>query len=309
MQVISLFTSGVMLGLKLAQVTALPAMWGKLSKWRSRAQPLCEAADPEGTELHQAPADTTDAPFTAEEYMTTLLKIEADILLLAKKTRVTADKMQLHKLAHKFEMLAADATVPSAKSKAKSGATRAGPKVPSRSCTYGLSTGTHRHAHIRLLRRCRANTSRAAFKRGAVCARRLRLLRRVRAKRNPRSCSSAPAHSASQCVALRSRGSHGTRDRGLHASLVNPSRMALAEDWRGNAARSCRALGSVAALDGCRSCTASSGVAKRRRRRQSSLWSKPPSLLGIAILIVPAPCVGSRLRSSSTKSRCSSAGS
>jgi hypothetical protein len=80
-QVISLFTSGVMLGLKLAQVTALPAMWGKLSKWRSRAQPLCEAADPEGTELHQTPADTTDVRLTAEEYVTTLLKIEADILV------------------------------------------------------------------------------------------------------------------------------------------------------------------------------------------------------------------------------------
>ncbi len=129
MQVISLFTSGVMLGLKLAQVTALPAMWGKLSKWRSRAQPLCEAADPEGTELHQAPADTTDAPFTTEEYATTLHKIEADILLLAKKTRVTADKLQLHKLAHKFAMLAANAKLPSAKSKAKPSVPRAGPEV------------------------------------------------------------------------------------------------------------------------------------------------------------------------------------
>ena len=119
MQVISLFTSGVMLGLKLAQVTALPAMWGKLSKWRSRAQPLCEAADPEGTELHPTPADTTDACVTAEEYVTTLHKIEADILLLAKKTRVTADKLQLHKLAHKVAMLSANAKLPSANSKAK----------------------------------------------------------------------------------------------------------------------------------------------------------------------------------------------
>ena len=93
-QVISLFTSGVMLGLKLAHVTALPAMWGKLSKWRSRAQPLCEAADPEGTELLQAPADTNDARLTAEEYAMTLLKIEADILALAAKTgpRHTAEK-------------------------------------------------------------------------------------------------------------------------------------------------------------------------------------------------------------------------
>jgi hypothetical protein len=113
----TLFISGVMLGLKLAQVTALPAMWGKLSKWRSRAQPLCEAADPEGTELLQAPADTTDARFTAEEYVTSLLKIEADILALAAKAgpRRTAEKMQLHKLAHKIAMLAANAKASSAK--------------------------------------------------------------------------------------------------------------------------------------------------------------------------------------------------
>jgi hypothetical protein len=77
----------------------------------------------------------------------------------------------------------------------------------------------------------------------------------------------------------------------------------------GRVARSCRALGSVAAPDGFRSCTTSSGAANRTRHRRSSLLSTLPSLLGISTQNVPAPCVGSRLRSSSTKSRRSSAGS
>ena len=123
---------------------------------------------------------------------------------------------------------------------------------------------------------------------GAVCARRLGPRRRVRAKRDPRSCSTCPARSA---------------------SLVIPSRMALADDWRGCAARSCRALGSVAAPDGFRSCTASSGAANRTRHRRSSLLSTLPSLLGTATRNVQAPCVGSRLPLSSTRSRRSSAGS
>ncbi len=127
MQVLSLFTSGVMLGLKLAQVTALPAIWGKLSKWRSRAQPLCEAADAEGSEMQEALADTTDAPITAEEYAAMLHKIEAAILALAGRAgpQVAADKMHLCKLAHKFAMLAANATKPGAKPHAPP----AGPQV------------------------------------------------------------------------------------------------------------------------------------------------------------------------------------
>ena len=151
MQVISLFTSGVMLGLKLAQVTALPAMWGKLSKWRSRAQPLCEAADAEGTELHEAPADTTDAPVTAEEYAAMLHQIEAAILALAGKAgpQVAADRMHLRKLAHKLAMLAANPNLPSAKPGAKPDAPPAGPQVlpsPTRPCTgqHRGTTVTHR---------------------------------------------------------------------------------------------------------------------------------------------------------------------
>jgi hypothetical protein len=95
--------------------------------------------------------------------------------------------------------------------------------------------------------------------------------------------------------------------RGSHASVVLLSRTSHAVDWRGRAARSCRALDSGAAPDGFRACTASSGAVSRRRRRRSSLLSKPPSLLGIGMRSVPAPSVGSKLPSSHMKSRCSSA--
>ncbi len=88
--------------------------------------------------------------------------------------------------------------------------------------------------------------------------------------------------------------------------------MALADDWPGHAARSCRALvtlGTGAAPDGSSSSTESSGEASSRRHWRSSLLTKRPSLLGIAPLNVPAPCLGSRLPSSSTSSRRCSAGS
>ena len=180
MQVISLFTSGVMLGLKLAQVTALPAMWGKLSKWRSRAQPLCEAADAEGTELHEAPVDTTDAPITAEEYAAMLHKIEAAILALAGRAgpHVAADRMHLLKLAHKFAMLAANVKLPSA----KPGAPPAGPQVlpsPTRPCARASRLRRHApHAYLRpseisigLHGRNSTDILRAGHRPGAVCAR------------------------------------------------------------------------------------------------------------------------------------------
>ena len=158
MQVISLFTSGVMLGLKLAQVTALPAMWGRLSKWRSMAQPLCEAADAEGTELHEALADTTDAPITAEEYVAMLHQVEAAILALACRAgpHVAADKWHLRKLAHKFAMLAANTHLPNAKPGAKPGAPLAGPQVPALSDppVDWSAWRPHRHAPHAYLRPC-----------------------------------------------------------------------------------------------------------------------------------------------------------
>jgi hypothetical protein len=181
MQVISLFTSGVMLGLKLAQVTSLPAMWVKLSKWRSRAQPLCEAADAEGTELHEALADTTDAPITAEEYVAMLHQVEAAILALACRAgpHVAADKMQLRKLAHKLAMLAANAKLPNAKPNAEPDAPPAGAQVlpsPTRPCT-SIEAPTSRTACVPpalrdLHRTTRPNCTdiwRAGHRPGAVC--------------------------------------------------------------------------------------------------------------------------------------------
>ena len=215
MQVISLFTSGVMLGLKLAQVTALPAMWGKLSKWRSRAQPLCEAADAEGTELHEAPADTTDAPITAEEYAAMLHQIEAAILALAGRAgpQVAADKLHLHKLAHKLAMLAANAKLPSA----KLGAPPAGPQVlpsPTRPpvCTSIEAPASRAACVPPTLRDLHTTTPpdstdiSPAGHRPGVCARRLGPRRRVRAKRNPRSCGTGqhtPPSSVLRCAAAR----------------------------------------------------------------------------------------------------------
>ena len=108
-----------MLGLKLSHLVALPALWLKLSKWRSRAQPLF-VADLEGTELPHAPAANTgneDERLTAEAYTTTLHRIEADLLALAAKagpSHVFADKVHLNKLAHKVAMLAANAEAPTA---------------------------------------------------------------------------------------------------------------------------------------------------------------------------------------------------
>ena len=110
-----------MLGLKLSHLVALPALWFKLSKWRSRAQPLYDAADLEGTELPHAPAANTgneDERLTAEAYTTTLHRIEADLLALAAKagpSHVFADKVHLNKLAHKVAMLAANAEAPTAR--------------------------------------------------------------------------------------------------------------------------------------------------------------------------------------------------
>ena len=138
-----------MLGLKLSHLVALPALWFKLSKWRSRAQPLYDAADLEGTELPHARAANTgneDERLTVEAYTTTLHRIEADLLALAAKagpSHVFADKVHLNKLAHKVAMLAANAEAPTA-----------GPQVgpPSRPLsTVGAperTLGVTQHAHV-----------------------------------------------------------------------------------------------------------------------------------------------------------------
>jgi hypothetical protein len=167
-----------MLGLKLSHLVALPALWFKLSKWRSRAQPLYDAAYLEGTELPRTPAANTgneDERLTVEAYATTLHRIEAELLAIAAKagpSHVIGDKVHLNKLAHKVAMLAANAEAPPV-----------GPQVgpPSRSlCTMGApgrSLGVTRRAHCRL---CKSNVSlRAQLVRGY--GKHVQLLRAVRA--------------------------------------------------------------------------------------------------------------------------------
>jgi hypothetical protein len=62
-----------------------------------------------------------------------------------------------------------------------------------------------------------------------------------------------------------------------------------------------------AALDGFGAYPTSSAAASGTRHRRSSRWSTPPSLLASAMPAVRAPCVGSILRSSFTRSLRSSA--
>jgi hypothetical protein len=71
-QAISLIMSGLMLGLKVAHVMAVPALWTKLGKWRSVARPLREAADL-GTELRESPAQPE---LTEEEYIEGLRRLQ-----------------------------------------------------------------------------------------------------------------------------------------------------------------------------------------------------------------------------------------
>ena len=155
-----------MLGLKLSHLVALPALWFKLSKWRSRAQPLYDAADLEGTELPHALAANTgndDERFTVEAYTATLHRIEADLLALAAKagpTHVIGDKVHLNKLAHKVAMRAANAEAPTA-------GLQVGPPstLKLRGCT-GTDTRVTYHAHCRL---CKSSVSlRAQVVRGCA---------------------------------------------------------------------------------------------------------------------------------------------
>ena len=65
-QLVSIFTSGVMLGIKVAATTTLPYWWAKLKKWQASARPVRERAEL-GTELVTASAESGDAPTGADE--------------------------------------------------------------------------------------------------------------------------------------------------------------------------------------------------------------------------------------------------
>jgi hypothetical protein len=118
MQAISLITSGLMLGIKVAKITALPTVWKKLGKWRAVVQPLREMADL-GTELRHDP----DQPeLTEEEYMEGLERLQEALASWAAKpvpARLKAStkiRIQAHleKTAQVFAVLINEANAPNA---------------------------------------------------------------------------------------------------------------------------------------------------------------------------------------------------
>ncbi len=68
----SIFSSGVMLGIKVAATTTLPYWWAKLKKWQASARPVRECAAL-GTELVIASVESGDAPNGAGEQASSLL--------------------------------------------------------------------------------------------------------------------------------------------------------------------------------------------------------------------------------------------
>jgi hypothetical protein len=103
--VISLVTSGLMLGMKVAPVMTFPAQWAKLNKWKGRVQPRCEAAEP-GTEL----CETTREPesLTMEQYLARLAQLQAvlaDLVTASSPALVAGDKLEFQKWAHKLTIM------------------------------------------------------------------------------------------------------------------------------------------------------------------------------------------------------------
>jgi hypothetical protein len=102
-----------MLGLKLAHVMALPALWGKMSKWRGQAAPLRAEAEL-GTELHQAATKSKAERqrLSTEEYTARLLTIRADLENLAARAgpiHMDGESALLEKYAHGLTILASKA--------------------------------------------------------------------------------------------------------------------------------------------------------------------------------------------------------
>ena len=105
MQLISMITSGIMLGMKIAPIMTLPTVWGKLAKWKARLAPLNEAAD--GAELNTRPqSQPVPAPMGTEEYVAHLLKLQADVVALATRGGPADDRVQFEKWALRLTMMA-----------------------------------------------------------------------------------------------------------------------------------------------------------------------------------------------------------
>jgi hypothetical protein len=105
MQLISMITSGMMLGMKIAPIITLPTVWGKLAKWKARLAPLNEAAD--GAELNTRPqSQPVPVPMGNEEYVAHLLKLQADVAALATRGGPAEDRVQFEKWALRLTMMA-----------------------------------------------------------------------------------------------------------------------------------------------------------------------------------------------------------
>jgi hypothetical protein len=104
---ISMVTSGLMLGLKVAPVMTFPAQWAKLSKWKSRVQPRCEAAEP-GTELREPTRKPEPEPLTYEQHVAHLMQLKAAVAALAHvvgPAHIADDKRQFEKWEHQLTLM------------------------------------------------------------------------------------------------------------------------------------------------------------------------------------------------------------
>ena len=121
-QIVSLFSSGLMLGIKLAAVTRLPYWWAKLKKWQASALPVRERAAL-GTELAPSVGNKPNGDDGLTALGDGLHELQAHILRVARsaelqstpakaKTEALAKfvaglmKME-HKISHYMDMLSA----------------------------------------------------------------------------------------------------------------------------------------------------------------------------------------------------------
>jgi hypothetical protein len=158
LQAMSLAMSGLMLGLKLSLIVALPALWNKLNKWRAIARPLREAADL-GTELHVS----VQPELTKTEYMQGFEKLQQDLAAWAAKA-VPADlkdganmQAELEKSAQMFAALIHKANASNPQSDSPQSANPKAPPPPpththTRTHTFPAAPATclpaHRHTRI-----------------------------------------------------------------------------------------------------------------------------------------------------------------
>jgi hypothetical protein len=107
LQVASMVTSGIMLGIKAGSVMALPGVWSRLGKWRARVAPVSDSREP-GAELTPVIARTRPAPvLTTEQYTARLMDLHAAVADLAETP--SADQAELRKWATRITMMVAKA--------------------------------------------------------------------------------------------------------------------------------------------------------------------------------------------------------